>query len=262
MTKESADLEWRQRFGEAKAPAFPDFGSFLTHRSVRRFLPDPVPVETVRALIGIAQSASTSSHWQLWSVVSVQDPARREQMAMLCGDQDQVRQAAWFFAFLADHHRLRSCGAPCEALDYAEFAFMAAIDAALAAERLVCAAESIGLGACYIGGLRNQPEGVKDLLGLPLGTFGFFGLCLGWPDPQHLPQIKPRLNQSQVWFRETYGEPTLGEFDERMKPFYEAEGMKPEVTWSMRMSRRVDGHHLAGRERLLDCLKAQGFLHR
>ena len=202
-------------------------------------------------LVAAAQSASTSSNLQLWSVVSVQDPGRRADITRLCGDQDQVREAPWFLAFLADHHRLRFAaarrGEACEGLGYEEFLLMATVDAALASERLVCAAESLGIGSCYIGGLRNDPEGVRDLLGLPDGVFGLFGLCLGYPKSEA--SVKPRLAQRAVWFRERYDPaPDTDEYDARMRSFYEAEGMRGDRTWAARSGGRVDRHHLTGRE--------------
>ena len=136
---------------------------------------------------------------------------------------------------------------------------MALVDASLAAERMVCAAESIGLGICYIGALRNDPQGVADLLQLPEGTFGVFGLCLGWPAEGCTAAIKPRLSPSDVWFRETYGTADTAEYDARMRAFYEEQGMKGDVTWSMRSGRRVDDHHLTGREVLKEWLLARGF---
>ncbi len=124
---------------------------------------------------------------------------------------------------------------------------MATIDAALASERLVCAAEAIGLGSCYIGALRNDPEGVRELLGLPDGVFGLFGLCLGYPTGKE--SVKPRLSQSAVWFRERYDlTPDTDEYDRRMRSFYEAEKMRGDRTWSTRSGQRVDRRHLTGRE--------------
>ena len=148
-------------------------------------------------------------------------------------------------------------------LDYTEFFAMAVIDASLAAERLVCAAESLGLGICYIGGLRNDPQGVKELLKLPEGTFGVFGLCVGWPSEPVTAEIKPRLSQDRVWFEEEYQEnPSVEEYDARMKEFYESQHMKGDVTWSMRSGRRVGTTQLTGREVLLEWLHSQGFLKR
>jgi hypothetical protein len=140
---------------------------------------------------------------------------------------------------------------------------MAVIDAALAAERMVCAAEALGLGICYIGGLRNSPQGIKELLGLPEGVFGVFGLCIGWPVEPSTAEIKPRLGQEAVWFKEQYTpEPSVAEYDERMKGFYVSQNMKAEATWSMRSGRRVGTTQLTGREVLLQWLHSQGFLKR
>ncbi len=265
MFDESPADAWAQRYG-TPPPNLPEISKFLNHRSVRRFRPDPVPEEMLQALIAAAQSAATSSNLQLWSVVSVQDPARLEEIAQLCGDQKQIKTCATYFCFLADHYRLRQAAKltdeNCQGLGYAEFFIMAAVDAALAAERMVCAAESLGLGICYIGGLRNDAEGVKQFLNLPQGTFGLFGLCVGWPAEPMTAKIKPRLGQDSVWFRETYNQDvSVDEYDERMRQFYESEQMKGDFTWSARSGRRVDLNHMTGRENLLEWLRSQGFLH-
>jgi len=234
----------------------------VRHRSVRKYSDREVPEGLIEALIGAAQSASTSSNLQLWSVVSVQDPERREAVALLCDDQDHVRRAPWFFAFFADHHRLRSAGAAvgegCSALDTNEFFTMAVIDAALAAERMVCAAEWLGLGVCYIGALRNDAAAVKELFGLPEGVFGVFGLTLGWPAEGLTAKVKPRLGHDAVWFRESYAaDAGIGAYDARMQEFYTGEGMKGDVTWSMRSGRRADDSKLTGRDRLKAFLDSQ-----
>ncbi|RYG22657.1 NADPH-dependent oxidoreductase [bacterium] len=252
---------WKARYGVEPPADLPDLGTFLDHRSIRHYADREVPESLVTALIAAAQSASTSSNLQLWSVVTVQDPERRAQMAQLCGDQDHVHKAPWFFAFLADHHRLRhaasKAGEAAEGLGYMEFLLMATIDAALAAERMVCAAEALGLGVCYIGALRNDPGGVRDLLELPNGVFGLFGLCLGYPEKDA--EIKPRLSQPAVWFRERYDpEPDNNEYDERMQAFYEGQNMRGNRTWSARSGRRVDRHHLTGREVLRPWLESIG----
>lgn len=261
MFNETPESAWQLRFGTTPAD-LPDLGAFLNHRSVRKFRDEPVSEALVSALIGAAQSAATSSNLGLWSVISVQDPVRRQQLTALTGDQGQVKTAPWFFAFLADQHRLwraaQAVGESADGLDFNEFYTMAVIDAALAAERMVCAAESLGPGTCYIGALRNDPAAVRELLALPPRTIGVFGLCLGWPDESAPAKIKPRLSQESVWFRETYDmEVSVEEYDRRMSVFYEAEGMKGDVTWSMRSARRVDGNHMTGREVLKDFLTEQ-----
>lgn len=267
MFDESFRTAWKLRYGEEPLFDFPELASFLRHRSVRHFSSKPVPQELIQALVACAQSAATSSNLQLYSLISIQDPRRRDQMARLCADQHQIREASWFFAFIADHHRLKKAaervGEKPAGLEYTEFYTMAAIDAALAAERMVCAAESIGLGICYIGALRNNPEGVKDLLQLPDGTFGLFGLCLGYPAENIQAEIKPRLAQSAVWFREVYDpEVDVTEYDERMKAFYASQNIKGSATWSMRSGRRVDGFHMSGRDTQKEILLKWGFIRR
>lgn len=228
-----------------------DLGRLLNHRSVREFSDHPIDESVMEALVAAAQSAATSSNLQLWSVVSVQDPARREEIARLSSNQDQVRNANWFLAFVADHDRIlkaaESAGESGDSLEYTEFWMMACIDVALAAERMVCAAESLGIGTCYIGALRNFPDEVSRLLKLPEKCLGLFGLCLGWPAENCKAEIKPRLAQESVWFREEYGQPDLAEYESRMSTFYEQQGMNPSVTWSMRSGRRISGE-LNGRE--------------
>lgn len=258
---------WHARFGRDPDRDFPDVAPFLRHRSVRRFKSDPVPEPLIAALIGAAQSSATSSNLQLWSVVSVQEEAQRRQLFECCDRQRHILDCGWFLAFFADHFRLQKAaaevGEPAAALDYMEFYTMAVIDAALAAERLVCAAESVGLGICYIGALRNDPSAVEGILGLPPHVFGVFGLCLGWPEEPVTAAIKPRLQPEAVWFRERYDQAvSVAEYDERMRAFYVSEQMKGEVTWSMRSGRRAGPERLNGREVLKDWLLAKGFIRR
>lgn len=262
--RETFPQAWQSRYGSSPDFDLPEIAPFLRHRSVRKYSDRPVSEDTVKALVAAAQSAATSSNLQLWSVISVQEPNRRARIAQLCGDQKQVETAPWFLAFFADIHRLRTAalaaGESAAGLDYEEFYAMAIIDAALAAERLVCAAESLGLSICYIGALRNDVDAVQEFFGLPLGTFGVFGLCIGFPEEDSSAEIKPRLQQESVWFRERYPESLdVREYDERMRAFYESQNMKGDATWSMRSGRRVDGNHMTGRERLKAWLERQGF---
>ncbi len=261
MFDESVATSWSARYGESFEGQCA-IDRFLNHRSVRQFSGEPIDERVVSSLVAAAQSAATSSNLQLWSVVSVQDPERRNEVANLCSDQSQIRDADWFFAFVADHHRVYEAaiqsGASASSLDYTEFWVMACIDAALAAERMVCAAEALGIGTCYIGALRNDPDAIGKLLKLPERSIGLFGLCLGWPSEDCTAEIKPRIQQNSVWFKEQYGEPDTKEYDLRMSKFYESQNMKGDVTWSMRSGRRISGD-LNGREVWKDILNRKGF---
>lgn len=263
---ETADEAWSERFGTA-APAGADrIGTFLAHRSVRDFASDPIDEETISALIGAAQSAASSSNLFAYSIVSVQDPASRKALRAITGDQRHVEECAWFFAFVLDLHRLgrvaELAGMDPDGLDTAEMYTVAAVDTALAAERMVSAAESLGLGICYIGSLRNDPPAVAELLGLPDRAFGLFGLCIGVPAEDADARIKPRLGPEVVWHRERYSDGDLHEYDARLRAFYEREGINAGLGWIERTGRRVTERGLAGRETLLAFLQARGLLRR
>ncbi|MBX3097505.1 MAG: nitroreductase family protein [Fimbriimonadaceae bacterium] len=236
---------WSARYGVEVPDSIPDLGPVLTHRSVRDFAPEPVSDGIILGLIAAAQSAATSSNLQMWTAISVQDPTRRRAINAVAGDQKQISGAAWFFAFCADLHRIgaaaSAAGEDPSALGTAEMYTSAVVDAALAGERFTVAAESLGLGCCYIGALRNHPREVARILELPPNVVGLFGLCLGWPAEDSTAQMKPRLRPEAVWHRERYSDPSphISEYDARMVEFYESQGMNPGVNWSQRSGRRV-----------------------
>ena len=124
-----------------------------------------------------ARRAGSSSNLNVWSVVAVRDAARRARLAELAGNQDQVREAPLQLVWLADLARLRrvatACGRPADGLDYLEMFLTGVIDAALAAQNGAAAAESLGLGMVYIGGVRNHPAAI-NLRAMKKGDLAFF----------------------------------------------------------------------------------------
>jgi nitroreductase len=255
--------------GSSLTPAWnPVVEQLLSHCSVRAFLPDEVPEGQLEAMIAAAQSASSSSNLHAWSVVAVRDLDRRAALAELAGGQAHVRQAPLQLVWLADLARLERIASqlerPSTALDYLEMLLVAIVDAALAAQNAVVAAESLGLGTVYIGAMRNRPEEVARLLQLPPRVVAVFGLCVGHPDPALPAAIKPRLPQGVVLHRETYTQPVQDEgvalYNEVMRRFYDEQGMKVHGTWAVHSAKRVAGpESLSGRDRLADALHALGF---
>lgn len=213
----------------------------LAHRSVRAFASTPVSDAVLDVLLAAAQSAPTSCNLQAWSVVRVDDPARRSRLAALSGEQDCIRQAPVYLVWLADHRILekvaQAAEAPSAALDYLDSSVQAIVDVALAAQNFVVAAESLGLGAVYIGGLRRNLLAVARELALPRRTFALFGLCLGYPDVARPAQVRPRLPQSVVLHRETYADRDIGAevaaYDGRHREFFAGQGLDA-PSWSAR----------------------------
>ncbi|GGF82523.1 NADPH-dependent oxidoreductase [Azorhizobium oxalatiphilum] len=180
----------------------------LDHRSVRSYLASPISEETLELLVAAAQSAPTSSNLQAWSVVAVRDVARKAELARLAGGQAHIVQAPLVLVWIADLSRITRIaaaqGVELEGADFTESFLLATIDAALAAQNAVVAAESLGLGTVYIGALRNHPLEVAALLELPERAFAVFGLVVGHPDPARPADIKPRLPQAAVLHHEVY----------------------------------------------------------
>ncbi len=241
--------------------------TLLAHRSVRAYTADPVPAHAIKLAVAAAQSAASSSNLQPWSVVAVEDPARKARLAALAGNQKQILQAPLFLLWIVDHHRLtrigEELGTPANALHYLESFLLGAVDTSLAAQNAVVALESIGLGTCYIGGIRNKPDEVAAELGLPPQSFALFGLTVGIPDPAAPASVKPRLPQEAVLFRETYGQAdapsALAAYDRRLRSFQREQAM-PERDWTEQASQRVRGpESLAGRDVLRDVLNRLGF---
>lgn len=241
--------------------------TLLAHRSVRAYLPDVVPPGTVELLVAAAQSAASSSNLQPWSVVAVEDPARKARLAALAGNQKQILQAPLLLLWIVDHQRLtrigERIGTPADGLHFLESFLLGAVDTSLAAQNAVVALESIGLGSCYIGGIRNKPAEVAAELGLPPQSFALFGLTVGYPDPAAPAAVKPRLPQDAVLFREQYGvadsPSAIAVYDERLRSFQREQRM-PERNWSEQASQRVRGaDSLAGRDVLRDVLNSLGF---
>lgn len=195
------------------------------HRSIRKFTDQPISPELLSTILRSGQAAATSSFLQGATVIRVRNPANREKLAALAGNQPYVQSAAEFFVLCADLKRPgNSCvqyDKPFEG-DYTEHFIIATVDVALMAQNMVVAAEAAGLGICYIGGLRNNPREVSDLLQLPKGVYPVFGLCLGYPDQD--PECKPRLPLEIIVKEDVYSEEgdaqRIAEYDDEIRKYY------------------------------------------
>ncbi len=232
-----------------------------SHRSIRKFTEQPVEESLLRDLITAGQSAATSSNLQGVSVIRVRNSETRRAMAELAGGQAYVQEAAEFLVFCADLKRADWC---CEqsgkimADGMTEHFIIATVDVALFAQNVVVAAESEGLGICYIGGLRNDPQQVSDLLALPENVYPVFGLCLGYPDQD--PERKPRLPLDAVLMEEHYqpvNKALLAQYDDTMRAYYQQRtGGKLDRVWSQDISSLLEEK---SRPHMREFLKKKGF---
>jgi nitroreductase len=261
-------LHWRYRDGAAPAGPWNEvIATILAHRSVRAFLPDPVPEGTLERLVAAASSASTSSNLQTWSVVAVEDQVRKVRLAELGAGQKHIAQCPLYLVWCVDHSRLHLAAqerqTALRGLDYLEPYIVGVVDASLAAQNAAIALESLGLGFVYIGGMRNHPEDVAATLGLPPHVMALFGMCVGYPDPAKPADIKPRLPQEAVLHREQYSAAAQSAafvaYDRRIRDFQREQGMS-EMDWTQQATNRIkDEAALHGRDRLRAALNTLGF---
>lgn len=239
----------------------------LAHRSVRAYVPDALPPHTVETLVAAAQSAPSSSNQHLWSVIAVTDQELRNQLAVLARNQRHITEAPLILLWVADVARTRHIGeqmqASTDGTRYLDSFLTAALDAALAAQNAVIAAESLGLGTVYIGALRNHPEEVAALVDLPDGAAVVFGLVVGYADPARPTSIKPRPAQTIVVHHDRFSghadASTLDAYDAASRAFQNDQG-QAETGWTTAaIARMADAKALGGRDRLREALNNRGF---
>jgi FMN reductase (NADPH) len=176
-----------------------------SHASVRKFKPIPVSDEMVETIVSAAQQASTSSNLQAYSVIVTTKTENLEKLARISSNQEHVRTAPVFLTWCADLARLQKV---ClmrnheQNTNFLENFLVAAIDAVIAAQNAALAAESLGLGICYIGGIRNNPGEVIKLFELPKLVFPITGMTIGWPYDKSM--VRPRLPLTAILHREKY----------------------------------------------------------
>lgn len=236
----------------------PTIQGLLNHRSIRKYTDQPVTDEQLHWIIQSAQAASTSSFLQAFSVISVSKGENREQLAQLCGDQKYVAAAPVFLVFCADLNRLHLA---CDMMGtnyqggWTEHTLIGSVDAAIAGQNALVAAESMGLGGVYIGGIRNNPTEVSALLKLPTEVFPVFGLCIGYPAES--PGVKERLPQPFVLHHEHYTpldapelQEMLNDYDQRIREYYiQRTGGRVTESWresvSEKLSKEMRPHMLS-----------------
>jgi FMN reductase (NADPH) len=180
------------------------------HGSVRKYLSDPVPENLVIEIVQSAQRAATSSNLQTYSVIATTDKNKKEILKVVCGGQKHISEAPLFLLWCADFSRLkRVCQHQGYKVDagYVENFMVASVDAAIAMQNAALAAESLGLGFCYIGAVRNDPDKVREIFSLPDLVYPVAGMTVGYAE--NPPVIRPRLPIEAVLHWDNYQENDL-----------------------------------------------------
>jgi FMN reductase (NADPH) len=224
--------------------------SILNHRSIRHFEDKPLSDEQINTIVSSAQAASTSSYIQAYSIIGIKDKERKKKLAELAGNQKYVENNGHFLIFCADLYRHEIIGEiegknVIPSIESTEKFMVTLIDAALAAQNAAIAAESLGLGICFIGGIRNNLEGVKELLKTPERVIPLFGMAIGYPSKTT--DFKPRLPLEHIYHEEQYEQDKdvylkqLQDYDEIISSYYEkrTKGARKD-RWSEQMANMLE----------------------
>jgi nitroreductase len=176
------------------------------HRSIRQYKPDPVPQNVLTEVLEAGVRTSSSGNMQTYSIIVTRDKALREQLYAAHMEQHMVLEAPLFLTFCADFHRmrrwLRLSDAPDDSFDNLMGFMVAAIDAILASQNVALAAESRGLGICYLGSTLAHCDQIGRILCLPEHVVPVVGFPLGYPAEN--PALRDRLPLAGLVHYETY----------------------------------------------------------
>lgn len=233
------------------------------HRSIRKFKDNPVDQKLVETLVQAGQCAATSSFIQACTVIQVHDQTARARLCACAAGQPYVKDAPIFLVFCADmkRHKLACAMHDSPMLSgFTEQFLTASVDCALFAQNVLIAAESVGLGGCYIGAIRNEIAEVDQILDLPELVYPVFGMCLGYPAQD--PETKPRLPGPVVLKHDRYDDhhdrDFIESYDEHVRQYYKIRtGGTKENSWSEQISGMLVKE---SRPHMFDYLKSKGFL--
>ncbi len=240
--------------------------TMLNRKSIRRYTPELPPGEIVETIVRAGQQAPFAG--QMGSV-------------LLARNKPNPLNAPLLFTICVDLHRLELIMARRGwklVMNDLSILFFGIQDAALMAENMVIAAESLGLGSCFLGGAPYEADRIVKEYRLPKRVFPLVQLAMGYPAED--PPPRPRYPLEYALFEDAY--PELSEelvaqamkaMDEgylkqdyyrKLDAMVELEGGQEETytydnySWTEHMSRKW-GQWFRSADELLEQLRICGF---
>jgi nitroreductase len=179
----------------------------LKHRSIRKYIPEPVSRALLDQLLEAGCRASTTGNMQVYSIVVTTNVELKANLAPAHFNQKMITEAPVVLTFCADFNRFNKwCRLNDASPGYGNFLSFttAAVDALLVAQNVSIAAEAQGLGICYLGTTIYNADKIIDILKLPMGVVPITTITLGWPDES--PKLTDRLPLDAVIHREVYND--------------------------------------------------------
>jgi len=226
--------------------------TIMNHRSIRKFKDERLKPAQIETIVRAAQMAASSSFMQAYSIIGLTDPALKRELREIT-NTPYVEENGHLFIFCADLQRLTIMAAEQEkqdmkaTLESSAFCQIAIVDAALAAQNAVLAAESLGLGTVIMGSVRKDIRRLDEMLGLPEYVIPLFGIAVGVPDQQ--PEVKPRLPLDAVYFENRYASEAeqrerIDSYDREISQYYHTRSENNrQDSWSRQHIERLKMKH-------------------
>lgn len=189
----------------------------LNRRTIRKYSVKPVDNTLLNDILNAGCRTSTTGNMQVYSIIVTRDEEKKKELSPLHFNQGMVTEAPVVLTFCADFNRFSKwCRIRNAEPGYDNFlSFMtAAIDALLVAQTVCVAAESQGLGICYLGTTTYMAHKIIEILKLPKGVVPVTTVTLGWP--AEIPDQVDRLPLEAIVHNEFYKDYT----DENILGYY------------------------------------------
>lgn len=186
-------------------------------RSTRKYADTPILAAEKDAILQAAMRAPTAGNMMLYTIIEVEDQALKDQLAVTCDNQPFIAKAPYLLLFAADYQRWMDTfnwsGAPDACVEKGlqprtpkeGDLLLACCDALIAAQTAVIAAESMGIGSCYIGDILENCEEHRAMFNLPRYSLPITLICFGRPfiEREH-PKLNKRFDRKYIVQRDRY----------------------------------------------------------
>ena len=188
----------------------PVIQSLYDRKSVRAYTGVKIHEEDVQQILAAAAQAPTPGNQQLYTILRITDPERKHRLSLSCDNQPFIEKADLVLVFCADclkwYQAFQLGGCDPRKPDVGDL-LLAVSDANIAAQNAVVAAESLGIGSCYIGDIMENIETQQEILGLPRYVFPAVMLVFGYPTEHQKAREKPvRFDLKYIVQENTYHE--------------------------------------------------------
>ena len=166
----------------------------MDRKSVRAFTEQEISREDKELILHSAMQAPTAGNQQMYTIIDVTSQELKDALVKTCDNQNFIAKGKMVLIFCADYQKWYDAfaAAGCEPRLPAEGDLMLAVcDTMIAAQNAVVAAESLGIGSCYIGDVMENCEEQRKLLNLPEYVFPVGMLVFGYPTQQQIERKKP-----------------------------------------------------------------------